>query len=282
MEELRVVVKLPEATRRSMAGLENLLVRTPDGGEIPLGQAAVVKRTTAPVLIERVDGARVLNVTANVVPGVTSGNKVLSAFSDSGLPGILGKYPGLRYSFEGEQREQRDAIRALSWGLVAALFAIYALVASILRSYLQALVVLLTIPWSLAGAVVGHVVLGFDLSVFSIFGMIALCGMVVNGAFVLAITRNRYLAEGRDPDKVTILACERRFRPILLTSLTTFLGLGPMIFETSVQALFLVPMAIAVGIGTLVSAIVILFLIPAIFRIIEDVRPPDSQPAKSR
>ena len=256
-----------------MAGLEDLLVRTPDNGEIPLGQAAVVKRSSAPVRIERVDGARVLNITANVIPGTTSGNKVLSAFSRNELPDILHKFPSLRHSFEGEQREQRDAIRALSWGLTAALFAIYALVASILRSYLQALVVLLTIPWSLAGAVVGHIILGFELSVFSLFGMIALCGMVVNGAFVLAITRNRYIAEGRDPNNVTILACERRFRPVLLTSITTFLGLGPMIFETSIQALFLVPMAIAVGIGTLVSALVILFLIPAIFKIIEDVRP---------
>ena len=273
MDELRVMVKLPEETRRSMTGLENLLVRTPDGGEIPLGQAAIVKRDTAPVRTERVDGARVLNVTANVIPGTTSGNRVLSAFARNELPDILAKFPGLRYSFEGEQREQRDAIRAVAWGLAAALFAIYAIVASLLRSYLQALVVLLTIPWSLAGAVVGHVALGFELSVFSLFGMIALCGMVVNGAFVLAITRNRYITEGLDPNQVTRFACERRFRPILLTSLTTFLGLGPMIFETSTQALFLVPMAISVGIGTLVSALVILFLIPAIFKIIEDVRP---------
>ncbi|MGI9244525.1 MAG: efflux RND transporter permease subunit [Verrucomicrobiales bacterium] len=273
MDELRVMVKLPEATRRSMSGLEELLVRTPDKGEIPLGQAAVVKRTTAPVRIERVDGARVLNVTANVIPGTTSGNKILSAFANNELPDILDKFPGLRYTFEGEQREQREAIHALSLGLTAALFAIYGLVASILRSYLQALVVLLTIPWSLAGAVVGHIILGFELSVFSIFGMIALCGMVVNGAFVLAITRNRYIAEGRKLGDVTTLACERRFRPVLLTSITTFLGLGPMIFETSIQALFLVPMAISVGIGVLVSALVILFLIPAIFKIIEDFQP---------
>ncbi len=274
MDELRVMVKLPETTRRSIAGLEDLLVQTPDGGEIPLGQAAVVKRNTAPVRIERIDGARVLNITANIIPGTTSGNKVLSAFSRNELPGILDRFPGLRHSFEGEQREQRDAIRAVAGGLLASLFVIYAIVASLLRSYVQAVVVLLTIPWSLAGAVIGHIALGFELSVFSLFGMIALCGMVVNGAFVLAITRNRYIAEGRDPNKVTILACERRFRPILLTSITTFLGLGPMIFETSIQALFLVPMAISVGIGTLVSSIVILFLIPSIFKIIEDFSAP--------
>ncbi|MDG2125887.1 MAG: efflux RND transporter permease subunit, partial [Verrucomicrobiales bacterium] len=215
-DELRVMVKLPDATRRSMAGLEDLLVRSPDGTEIPLGQAAVVKNTTAPVRIERIDGARVLNVTANVVPGETTGNRVLSSFVKNELVDILAKYPGLRFTLEGEQREQREALRALGWGLIAALFAIYALMASLLRSYTQAVIVLLTIPWSLAGAVVGHVLLGFELSVFSIFGMIALCGMVVNGAFVLALTRNRYLAEGRNPNDITILASERRFRPIFL------------------------------------------------------------------
>ena len=158
----------------------------------------------------------------------------------------------------------------LLWGLVISLFAIYAIMAALLRSYTQSFIVLLTIPWSLSGAVLGHQLLGFQLSIFSVFGMIALCGMVVNGAFVLAVTRNRYLERGDDPDTVTHLAAMRRFRPILLTAITTFLGLGPMIFEKSTQALFLVPMAIALGIGTLVSTFVILLLIPAAFRISED------------
>jgi len=176
----------------------------------------------------------------------------------------------LQYSFEGEQREQRDSMANLYWGLLLALFAIYALMASLLRSYLQAVIVLLMIPWSLSGAVLGHVIMGFDLSVFSIFGMLALCGMVVNGAFVLAVTRNQYLRAGKGPVEAVVLAAQRRFRPILLTALTTFLGLGPMIFETSIQALFLVPMAIALGMGTLVSAVVVLSFIPALMVLAED------------
>ena len=163
-------------------------------------------------------------------------------------------------------------MRELLWGLVGSLAAIYVIMAAILRSYSQAVIVLLTIPWSLSGAVIGHQLLGFDLSIFSVFGMIALCGMVVNGAFVLAVTRNLFLAQGEDPGQVTRLASLRRFRPILLTAITTFLGLGPMIFETSTQALFLVPMAISLGIGTLVSTAVILLLIPAAFGIAEDFR----------
>ncbi len=269
-DELRVMVRLPDADRRSMAGLEDLLMRAPGGGEIPLSQAAEVLRTNAPVSIERVDGARVLDVTGNVIPGVNNANKILSAFAKNELPEILAKYPGLRYSFEGEQREQREAMSQLGWGLLAALFAIFAIMASLLRSYSQAIVILLTIPWSLSGAVVGHVLLGFDLSIFSVFGMIALCGMVVNGGFVLAVTRNRFAEAGEAPDQVTALAALRRFRPLFLTAITTFLGLGPMIFETSIQALFLVPMAISLGVGTLVSSVVVLVFIPAVFTILEE------------
>ncbi|HAV60865.1 MAG TPA: AcrB/AcrD/AcrF family protein [Verrucomicrobiales bacterium] len=269
-EEVRVMVKLPREERRSLAGLEGLLIQAPGGGEIPLHQAAKIIPTQAPTRIERVNGARVHNVTANVVPGVTTGNKVLSRFAETELPAILARYPGLQYSFEGEQREQREALTNLGWGLLAALFAIYAIMASLLRSYIQAIVVFLMIPWSLAGAVIGHVIMGFDLSVFSIFGMIALCGMVVNGAFVMEITRSEYEKAGRSPVEAIRLAAQRRFRPILLTAVTTFLGLGPMIFETSIQALFLVPMAISLGIGTLVSAVVVMTFIPALMVIVEE------------
>ena len=269
-EELRVMVKFPESERRSLSGLENLLIRAPGGGEIPLRQAAKIELTDAPNRITRVDGARVINVTANVVPGITTGNKVLGSFENNELLQILKRYPQLRHSFEGEQREQREAMNNLSWGLLASLFAIYAIMASLLRSYLQAMVVLLMLPLSLAGAVLGHIIMGFDLSVFSVFGMIALCGMVVNGAFVLELTRDQYLKQGKSPTDAVILAAQRRFRPIMLTALTTFLGLGPMIFETSIQALFLVPMAIALGVGTLVSAVLVLTFIPAVMTLIED------------
>jgi multidrug efflux pump subunit AcrB len=269
-EELRVMVKFPENERKTLSGMENLLIRVPNGGEIPLRQAAKIELTDAPARITRVDGARVINVTANVVPGITTGNKVLGSFESSELPRILKRYPQLRYSFEGEQREQREAMTNLSWGLLASLFAIYAIMASLLRSYVQALVVLLMLPWSLAGAILGHVLMGFDLSVFSVFGMIALCGMVVNGAFVMELTRDQFLKAGNSPIDAIVLAAQRRFRPILLTAVTTFLGLGPMIFENSIQALFLVPMAIALGVGTLVSAVIVLTFIPAVMALIED------------
>jgi len=195
---------------------------------------------------------------------------VLAALARNQLPELLRRFPGLRYSFEGSQREQREATKNLSIGLIASLFGIFAIMASLLKSYIQALLVLLTVPWGLAGAVLGHIALGFDLSIFSVLGMIALCGMVVNGGFVLAMTRNRYLARGMPVQAVTRRAAERRFRPILLTAITTFLGLGPMIFETNEQALFLVPMAISLGVGTLASSLVVLILVPVCFVIFEE------------
>lgn len=269
-EEMRVMVRLPEVDRRSLSGLEGLLIKAPDGSEIPIGQAAEIKETTAPVRIERVDGGRVLNVTANVLQNITNANKVLSALEKKELPDLVKRYPGLRYSFEGTQREVREASKALTIGLIASLFAIFAIMASFLQSYTQSAIVLLTIPWGLAGAFMGHILLGFDISIFSVLGMIALCGMVVNGGFVLAMTRNRFLDRGIPLQEVTEKAAQRRFRPIFLTAITTFLGLGPMIFETNEQALFLVPMAISLGVGTLASAMVVLILIPVVLVVMEE------------
>lgn len=270
-ETQRVVVRRPAADRRSLAGIEGLRLRTPAGGEVPLAQGARVIDDASPVRIERVDGGRVVNVRANVVPGVTTGNAVLDALAKDQLPGLIARYPGLRYSFEGDQREKREALDDLIGGLAIALAAVFALIAVLLRSYTQAIAVILTIPWSLAGAVVGHVALGFDLSVFTIFGMIALSGMAANGAFVLAVTRNRILESEPTATDAIERAALRRFRPIVLTAATTFLGLGPMIFESSLQALFLVPMAISLGVGTLASAAVCLVLVPAFFHIGGDV-----------
>lgn len=271
-DELRVMVRLPESDRRSLSGLEGLLIKGNNGAEIPISQAAEIIETTAPVRIDRVDGGRVVNVTANVISSVTNGNKVLKAMEKKELPELIGQFPGLRYTFEGEQRDQREATGSLSVGLIASLFAIFAIMASFLRSYSQSVIVLLAIPWGLAGAVLGHILLGFDLSIYSVLGMIALCGMVVNGGFVMAMTRNRYMARGQPANVAIVHAAQRRFRPIFLTAVTTFLGLGPMIFETNEQALFLVPMAISLGLGTLASSIVVLILVPVAFIVSEELK----------
>jgi multidrug efflux pump subunit AcrB len=271
-DEIKVMVRLPQAERQSLYNLEQLLIRTPSGGEIPLGMAATVTNSRAYTEINRVDGRRVLNVTANVVPGVANENKVLAGIRSDFMPLLLAKYPGLGSSFEGQQREQRIAMRDLFRGILFVLPGIFCLLAIPLRSYGLALLVMTSIPFGMVAALAGHVLMGYELSIISVFGMIALCGVVVNGGLVFTITANELHAGGATPGDAACQASVRRFRPILLTAFTTFAGLAPMIFEQSVQARFLIPMAISLGYGILFSTAVSLLLMPALFVIYHDCR----------
>ncbi|MBW1751771.1 MAG: efflux RND transporter permease subunit [Deltaproteobacteria bacterium] len=271
-DEVKVMVRLPESERRSLFNLEELLIYTPDGGEIPLARAARVKSSRAYTEISRVDGKRVLNVTANVVPGQANENKILAGLKADYLPQLPAKYPGLKYSFQGRQRERRRSVQDLFYGLGVALPGIFCLLTILFRSYIQALFVMISIPFGLVSALIGHVIMGYDLSIISVFGMIALCGIVVNGGLVLTVTANRLRDAGESAAEAAFKAATRRFRPIILTALTTFFGLAPMIFEQSVQARFLIPMAISLGYGILFTTVVILLLMPALYVIHQDVR----------
>jgi len=262
--EVKVMVRLPEAERRSLADVEGLIVRTPDGGEAPLSQVAQLRAGRAYTEITHVDGRRVLNVTANVVPEIVNINDVRRALEETVLPSLVADHPGLQFEFAGRQREERRAMERLRTGLLVAFGAVFALLAGLFRSYGQALIVMAAIPFALSAALFGHVLLGYDLSVVSLFGMIALGGLSVNAGLVLNQEINRLLEEGVPLDEAVVAAGRRRFRPILLTSLTTFAGLVPMIFEVSSQARFLVPMAIALGFGVLLSAPAVLVLTPVL------------------
>ncbi|GJM23209.1 MAG: multidrug resistance protein [Planctomycetota bacterium] len=261
--EVRVMVRLPPEERRSLAAVEDLIIRTPDGGETPLAQVAQLHIGRAFTQIDRVDGRRVLNVTANTVPEIVNINDVRAALEADVLPQLLRDHPGTSFEFGGRQRDERRAINELSLGLALALAAIFALLAGLFRSYAQALLVMLSIPVALAAAMWAHVLLRHDLSVVSLFGMMALCGLVVNAGLVLNDEVNNRLASGLSLPEAVLAAARRRFRPVVLTSLTTFAGLTPMIAETAPQALFLVPMAIALGFGVLVSGLILLVWIPA-------------------
>jgi len=270
-DEVKVKVRLPESERTSLYSMEELMIRTPDGGEVPLARAAEFRSGRAYTEITRVDGKRVLNVTANVIPGVANENKILASLKAEFLPELVAKYPGLRYGFEGRQRESRKALEHLFYGLGFALLAIFTLLAVLFRSYVQAVLVMVSILFGLASALAGHVIMGFDLSIISLFGMIALCGIVINGGLVLTVTANRMRDSGQTTAEAAVNAGIRRLRPIMLTAFTTFIGLAPMIFETSVQARFLVPMAISLGYGILFTTIVILILQPALIVIRYDI-----------
>ena len=268
--EMKVMVRLPEHQRASEADLEDLMLRAPAGGFVPLGEVATFTRNRAPTEIVREDGRRTVNVRASLAPGVVSPQEVLKAINDDELPALLARYDGLSASLVGEQRSQNESLSSLGNNYILALFVIYALLAIPFRSYVQPFIIMSAIPFGFVGAVAGHLVMGFELSIISIMGIIALSGVVVNDSLVLVDAANTARARGLGAWEAIQFAGARRFRPILLTSLTTFFGLMPMIFETSMQARFLIPMAISLGFGVLFATIIALLLVPALYLIVED------------
>jgi multidrug efflux pump subunit AcrB len=249
--------------------VDTLIIRTPSGGEMPIGVAATIEHGRAYTTISRTDGRRVVNVTADVEKGVANGPKVLSEMQKSVMPGILQRHAGLSYAFEGANREQSDTLKSLGLGYIFALLLVYGLLAIPFGSYVLPFVVMAAIPFGIVGALAGHLIMGFDMSIISLMGVVALSGVVVNDSLVLIDAANEFRDGGMHPKDAVIAAGARRFRPILLTSLTTFFGLVPMIMETSVQARFLIPMAISLGFGILFATFIILLLVPALYGMAE-------------
>ncbi len=277
-DELRIYVRRPEKERNSEYFVENLIIQTPGGGEMPLRQAAVVQRESSFTQIEREQGRRMVDVTADVNPEVITGGEVTGNVVEEVLPQLMKDFPGLSYELSGEQQQQAEAMSSLRRGLVLAVFAIFAIIAVSFGSYLQPLLIMAAIPFGIVGAIAGHFIMGYNLSFISVFGMVALSGVVVNDSLVLITVINEHYRNG-EPLLVSITqGCVRRFRPILLTSLTTFFGLLPMIFETSVQARFLIPMAISLGFGVLFVTVITLIIVPAAYAVMEDLRGLVSKP----
>lgn len=272
-EEVRTYVRYPAAERKSIADLETLRIRLPGGGEAPLHVVADIEEGQSPTTINRVGGRRVITIEASVDPSITTPNEVNGALAADVLPALSDRYPGLSYSFEGQARDQQEDVGALLANLVVALGLIYVLLAGVLKSYVQPIVIMSAIPFGAGSAILGHLILGYDLSFLSVFGIVALSGVIVNSSVVLIDLYNRLLAEEHDePHHAAVAAVRRRFRPIILTTMTTFLGLLPMLTETSLQAKFLIPMAISLGFGILFTGFLVLPLVPAMLLILEDVK----------
>ncbi|MDC0357788.1 efflux RND transporter permease subunit [Oligoflexia bacterium] len=271
-DEIWVMVRLPEAERQSEYNIEALLIRTPQGGEIPLMEAAEVERGRAYTQITRSEGRRVVNVSADVVEGVGNAGKILEEVKASILPQLVADYPGLRYGMKGAQRDQQEGMASLAVGFLMAMLVIYAMLAIPFKSYLQPLVVMAAIPFGMIGAIGGHIIMGLDLSIISMMGIVALSGVVVNDSLVLVYHANELKASGLSAYDAVLQAGMRRFRPIVLTSLTTFCGLAPMIFESSVQARILIPMAVSLGFGVLFATLIALLLLPALYLILVDAK----------
>lgn len=270
-DEVEVRVKLPEAEREDLHALEDLVIRTPSGTEVPLLDVVEIDRGEAFSTINRRDGRRVASVSMDVEPQRAVG-QVIEAFQREEFPLLRGAFPGLTWTFEGSDAEMRRATGSLWTRFAFAMAIIYALLAIAFRSYLQPFVVLAAIPFGIIGAVLDHILLGYDLSLVSLMGVIALSGVVVNDSLIMVEFANRRLREGDSAHGAILHVGVRRFRPIVLTTLTTFGGLTPIIFESSLQAQYIIAMAISLGAGILFSTAIILLLVPSLYILLEDLR----------
>jgi len=271
-DDIRVMVRYPASERRSLGDIEAMRIRLPDGSEVPFTTVATVEEGRGYATINRTDRRRVVTITADVDDTVANANEINMDLRTSVLPRMVHDFPGLTFDFEGEQRAQKESLGSLKLNFVIAQFAIFALLAIPFRSYTQPLIVMSAIPFGLVGGVFGHIIMGLGLSMLSLFGMVALTGVVVNDSLIMIDLINRERAEGFSVDQAIRDAGARRFRPILLTTLTTFLGLSPMIFESSMQAQFLIPMAVSLGFGVLFATAITLILVPTEYRILEDIK----------
>lgn len=269
-DEVKIMVRYSQDERREAQSLEQMKIRTAAGAEVPLLQVAEFERGRGPASIQRTDRERSIKVMADVVNA--NANEVVSKFTSEVLDTLSQKFPGVSYDYEGEQKDQRDSVREIGTKFLFALLLMYVLIAIPLKSYTQPLIILGVIPFGVVGAIWGHVFLGMSLSIMSLVGVVALAGVVVNDSLVMVDFINEYRDQGGSVAEAAELAGARRFRAIFLTSVTTFLGLVPMLMETDMQAKFLVPMAVSLGFGSLFSTVIMLYLVPCIYLIMSDVK----------
>ncbi len=263
-EEVRVYVRLPAAERNSITDIEGYLLRTPGGAEVPVTSVASLKSGMSPPAIRRKDGHRIVTVTADVDPSVITGNEANSILENSILADLTDVYPDLAYTFGGEQQQQLESLDALYRGFAIALIMIFTLLAIPLRSYTKPFIIMAIIPFGFIGVILGHWVLGLALSAVSFMGIFGLSGVVVNDSLVMMDFIDQKLREGDSARTAIIEGAKGRFRPIMLTSLTTFLGFMPLILEPAIQAQFLIPFAASLGCGILFTTAILMVVVPAL------------------
>ena len=266
------MVRYPKDERDSVASLENLLIRTKSGQAIQIGQVADIKLGQGLSTISRTDRKRTVNVTADVDSSKVQTGTVVSDITDNFIPKLLEQYPEVEFDLGGSTKEENTLIMRTMIGFAAALFLIYGLLAVPLRSYVQPLVIMSVIPFGFIGAVIGHILFGISLNMLSILGLVALAGVVVNDSLILVEFINRRQGAGETMDDSIMSAGKQRFRAIVLTTLTTFVGLLPMLFETSMQAQFVIPMAISLSFGIVFATTMTLILVPCCYRIVYDLK----------
>lgn len=271
-DDVRVMVRYPKSERKSIGNIENMRIRLSNGTEVPFSTVAMVRMGSSPLIIERIDRRRSVNVTADIDLSIANANEVLGDLKKTYIPSLLGDHQGLKFSFQGEQRQQTETMSGIINGTLIALLLIFALLAIPFRSYLQPIIVMLAIPFGLAGAVWAHMLMGMPLTMLSLIGMMALMGVVVNDSIVMVDFINRARWEGKTVGQAIRESGPLRFRAIILTSLTTFGGLTPMILEKSLQAQFLIPIAVSLGFGVMFATFTTLIIVPICYLLIDDVK----------
>jgi len=263
-----VMIRYPANERRSLDTLMDMLIHV-NQQQVPLRKLIKTSHHVSPTVILRVNQRRTVDVTADINKK-TANMLLIQQKLNKRIKQLLLKYPDVQYQFEGEAKEQRESFSSLGMGIIFVLFAIYSLLAIPFKSYSQPFIVMSIIPFGLMGAIFGHWIMATDLTIFSVLGLLALVGVVVNDSLVLVDFINSYCKKGHEVGEAILKAGEARFRPILLTSLTTFFGLMPLLFEKSTQAQFLKPMAISLGFGILFATVITLILIPINYLVLED------------
>lgn len=269
--ELKVMVRYPSPDRERIETIHDFRVRLPGGGKAPLDTVATIRQQRTYARIKRVDGRRVVNVTADVDKRVTTPETAMSAIMEEIVPDIQREHPEVDAKVTGESEDRRENLLSLGRNMVIALLIIFVMLGAQLRSYIQPLIIMAIIPFGIVGAILGHLLLGYDLSFISIFGVVALTGVVVNDSVVLIDYYNQRRSENVEALDAVLDSVRRRLRPILLTTMTTSFALLPMLTETSLQARFLIPMAISLAFGLLFASIILVFLLPILIRIVQDV-----------
>jgi multidrug efflux pump subunit AcrB len=272
--EVKLMVRYPPEERYSLAGFDDIRVRTGDGSERPLTELADVELQRGYSEINRLDQMRAITITADVEESKTNADQVISELESDFVPGLLDRYPEVRVRWEGQAEQTKESIAGLIKGLAVALLCMFALLTLEFRSYLQPVMIMIIIPFGAIGAILGHFFLGLDVTLFSLFGLVALTGVVVNDSIVLIDFINSRVRSGIPLEEALVDAGQRRFRPVLLTSLTTIAGLLPLLLETSFQAQVLIPMATSICFGLMFTTVMVLVLVPTFYRVYALIAPP--------
>ncbi len=270
-DDLKVLVRYAGKDRQTLSSFEEMRIRTADGREIPLEEVAEVYPGRAYSIINRVDRNRTITVVSDIDEAVANASNIVADLKANFLPRLVKRYPGIRYDLEGQEKRTQESLDSLKSGYILAMMGIFLLLATQFRSYIQPIIIMMAIPFGLIGAIFGHLVMGMQFTMISLFGIVALSGIVVNDALILIDFINRAIRNGMDIDAAVIQSGKARFRPVLLTSITTIAGLFPLLLERSFQAQFLVPMAVSISFGLMAATLLTLLYVPALYLIVRDI-----------